>query len=87
DFRAIMKIRTYWDGVEESMRVYLAALQDDILLEKPLDGEDKDLFVWQVLLHVVNHGTVHRAQILRLLKDLGIKTGPQDYVFYIYDNP
>lgn len=81
------KIRTYWDGVEESMRVYLAALQDDILLEKPLDGEDKDLFVWQVLLHVVNHGTDHRAQILRLLKDLGIKTGPQDYVFYIYDNP
>jgi uncharacterized damage-inducible protein DinB len=38
-----------------------------------------------VLLHVGNHGTDHRAQILRLLSDLGLKTGPQDYVFYIYD--
>ncbi|NDJ60199.1 MAG: hypothetical protein GYB67_03690, partial [Chloroflexi bacterium] len=54
-------IRAKWDSVEQTMRAYLAALRDDMLFDKPLDGEDKDLIVWQVLLHVVNHGTDHRA--------------------------
>lgn len=86
DDRAI--IRTYWDVVEQDMRAYLANLQDDMLFEKPFaEGEDKDLILWQVLLHVVNHGTDHRAQLLRLLNDLGVKTGPQDYIFYVYDHP
>lgn len=80
-------IRAHWDAVEQTMRDYLAALRDDMLFDKPLDGEDEDLIVWQVLVHVVNHGTDHRAQLLRLLNDLGGKTGPQDYIFYAYDNP
>jgi uncharacterized damage-inducible protein DinB len=81
------KIRTHWDGVEQTMRDYLSKLRDETLVEKPLEGEDKDLIVWQVLLQVANHGTDHRAQVLRLLKDLGIKTVSQDYIFYAYDHP
>jgi uncharacterized damage-inducible protein DinB len=80
-------IRAYWDQVEGRMREYLARLRDGMLSDKPLEGEDKDLTVWQVLLHVVNHGTDHRAQLLRLLNDLGVKTVSQDYIFYVYDNP
>jgi uncharacterized damage-inducible protein DinB len=81
------EIRSYWDRVEAEMREYLSSLRDDMLFDKPLSGEDKDLFLWQVLLHVVNHGTDHRAQVLRVLNDLGVKTTAQDYVFYVYDNP
>ena len=80
-------IRTHWDAVEQRMRDYLAALTDGMLFEKPLEGEDKDLVLWQVLLQVANHGTDHRAQLLRLLNDLGVKTVSQDYIFYAYDHP
>jgi uncharacterized damage-inducible protein DinB len=81
-------IRAYGDKVEQNMRDYLATLRDDMLFEKPFaEGEDKDLILWQVLLHVVNHGTDHRAQLLRLLNDLGVKTAPQDYIFYVYEHP
>jgi uncharacterized damage-inducible protein DinB len=81
-------IRAHWDSVEQSMREYLAALRDEMLFEKPIKEpeEDKDLIVWQVLLHVANHGTDHRAQLLRLLNDLGVKTTSQDYIFYVYDH-
>ena len=81
-------IREHWDRVEQSMRGYLAELRDEMLFDKPITEpeEDKDLIVWQVLLHVVNHGTDHRAQILRLLNDLGVKTTAQDYIFYVYEN-
>jgi uncharacterized damage-inducible protein DinB len=81
-------IRIEWDKVEQKMRGYLAELRDDMLFDKPFaQEEDKDLIVWQVLLHVVNHGTDHRAQTLRILHDMGIKTTSQDYIFYVYDHP
>jgi uncharacterized damage-inducible protein DinB len=82
-------IRAHWDSVEQNMRSYLAGLRDEMLFDKPIEEpeEDKDLIVWQVLLHVVNHGTDHRAQLLRLLNDLGVKTEWQDYIFYAYGHP
>lgn len=85
DFPDRESIRAHWDKVEQMMRVYLAELRDDMLFHTPLEGEDKDLIVWQVLLHVVNHGTDHRAQLLRQLNDLGVKTEYQDYIFYVYE--
>jgi uncharacterized damage-inducible protein DinB len=82
-------IRARWDAVEEMMREYLAGLTEEILVSTPIEEpeEDRDLKVWQVLLHVVNHGTDHRAQLLRLLNDLGVDTKSQDYIFYAYENP
>jgi uncharacterized damage-inducible protein DinB len=81
-------IRVQWNAIEQRMRDYLAELRDDMLFEKPFaEGEDKDLIVWQVLLQVGTHGTDHRAQLLRLLNDLGMKTVSQDYIFYAYDHP
>ncbi len=71
------------------MRDYLAILRDGMLFDKPIKEpeEDRDLIVWQVLLHVVNHGTDHRAQLLRLLNELGVETTWQDYIFYAYGHP
>lgn len=84
-----LQIRAYWDRVEQGMRDYLVGLRNDMLLEKPIrePEEDKNLIVWQVLLHVINHGTDHRAQLLRQLHDLGVKTTAQDFIFYVYDHP
>lgn len=82
-------LRNHWDNIEQMMRAYLAELQDAMLFTKPIKDpeEDQNLIVWQVLLHVVNHGTDHRAQLLRTLNDLGVKTVSQDYIFYVYENP
>jgi uncharacterized damage-inducible protein DinB len=82
-------IRAHWESIEQRMREYLAALQDDMLFDTPIQepDEDRGLIVWQVLLHVVNHGTDHRAQLLRSLNDLGIETTWQDYIFYAYGHP
>lgn len=87
DFYEREKIRGHWDGIERYMREYLSTLSDDMLFQHPFPDheEDKELILWQVLIHVANHGTDHRAQLLRLLNDVGVKTGPQDLVFYLYD--
>lgn len=81
-------IRARWDRIEQDMRNYLSGLQDVMLFQKPIiePEDDRVLFTWQVLLHVINHGTDHRAQMLRSLNDLGVKTVSQDYIFYVYDH-
>lgn len=88
DFNDRTVIRAHWDIVEQNMRAYLENLRDDMLAEKPFPpGDFENLRLWQVLLHVANHGTDHRAQLLRYLSDLGVKTTSQDYIFFVYDNP
>jgi uncharacterized damage-inducible protein DinB len=41
--------------------------------------------VWQILVHIVNHGTDHRAQVLSLLHRIGAPTFEQDFMIYLWD--
>lgn len=82
------ELRAYWDNVETVMRVYLAELTEDtfagtVHIRSQTWGE-VDLPVWQILLHVVNHATDHRAQTLRLLDQLGAPTFEQDFMIYLW---
>jgi hypothetical protein len=36
---------------------------------------------------VADHGTDHRAQLIRELNGLGVNTEHQDYSFYVYGQP
>ncbi|MGA1247938.1 MAG: DinB family protein [Candidatus Nanopelagicales bacterium] len=74
--------------IEKRMATFLSEQTDEDFFRKPItDGEDKDLYLWQILFHIINHGTDHRAQLHRLLYDQGVTTQSQDYVFHAYDNP
>ncbi|MCO5183229.1 MAG: DinB family protein [Anaerolineae bacterium] len=69
------KVRSTWDQVEIEMHTYMEALTDSDLI-RPIDN---GMPVWQVLFHVLNHGTDHRAQLLAALNRLGMQTVSQDY--------
>ncbi|MBC7870337.1 MAG: DinB family protein [Chitinophagaceae bacterium] len=85
DFATRALIREKWDLVELDMRTYLAGLRDEMLQTQPfLEADEDPIKLWQVLLHVVNHSTDHRAQLLRLLNQAGITTFAQDYAYFIY---
>lgn len=73
------QLREKWDQVEAEIQTYLDALTDDNLM-RVYDGP---FHVWQVLLHVINHATDHRAQVFSLLHSLGAPTFPQDYAFVV----
>ena len=80
-------IRKMWDEVEAKMRDYLAKLTDDRTNSQPfLESEKDPTYLWQILLHVANHGTDHRAQLLALLHQLGVKGFPQDYIMYTWEH-
>ena len=39
---------------------------------------------WQIVMHVVNHATLHRGQIVGMLRQLGVKPPTTDIVFHYY---
>ncbi len=77
-FGTAAKVRARWDAVESDMRATLSRLTDEEL-RRPITGE---MVGWEVLWHVLNHGTDHRAQILAMLNQLSGATFPQDYALY-----
>jgi uncharacterized damage-inducible protein DinB len=38
--------------------------------------------VWQIVTHVVNHATLHRGQIVAMLRQLGAKPPATDILWY-----
>src|SRR3984957_17607743 len=40
---------------------------------------------WQIIMHVVNHATLHRGQIVGMLSQLGTKPPATDILFYYYE--
>jgi uncharacterized damage-inducible protein DinB len=84
--------REKWDSVE-SMVLTAVQQMDDAAVARELDiparrrpGGERVPFpttVWRILMHVVNHGTEHRVQLLRMLYDFGAPTFEQDYMIYL----
>jgi uncharacterized damage-inducible protein DinB len=58
-----------------------------ILAYKNLKGQPFERPVWQVILHIVNHGTYHRGQAASLLKQAGAQPPPTDLIYYYLSLP
>jgi uncharacterized damage-inducible protein DinB len=83
EYKSFEGVREKWDQVENYMRAYLKKLTDEKLQGEFMPG----VKCWQILYHVLNHGTDHRAQILAGLDSLGAPTFAQDYFFYAAGMP
>lgn len=73
--------RALWEPVAQAVQSFAATLDDAALDEAP--PRLRGVTVGRALLHLVNHGTDHRAQLLRLLHEAGAPTFAQDYALYL----
>jgi len=85
-FPTVESIATRWAEEEKAMRAYLASLTEDDL-SQPLAyvttaGRPFSSTLWHILVHVVNHGTQHRAEIAQVLTQLGHSPGDLDMILY-----
>ncbi len=91
DFPDQAALRPTWDSIRKGVLAYTqdltdADLEEVVELDFPQRGGSHRNLRWQILLHVVNHGTDHRAQILALLHELGAPTLEQDLILHLWSN-
>jgi uncharacterized damage-inducible protein DinB len=74
-FPDVRSLRAAWSEHEAKVRAFAAPLDDraiDRVYEyKFLSGAETSSPFWQMLTHLVNHGSYHRGQLTTMLRQLG----------------
>ena len=73
----VAALRNEWLPLESEIRTFVETLGPAGLLRmleyKSMNGQSATSSFWQMIVHVVNHGTYHRGQVATMLRQLGAK--------------
>ena len=82
-----MRSAERWDEVQEGQRTFVETLTParmaDSVTYVNFAGQTCTYALGDALVHVANHGTYHRGQVATLLRQLGQKPAPTDYLRYL----
>lgn len=78
-------LKEAWPPVIAALRAYVASATDleFNLTATRLNGATFTCARWKIILHVVNHATLHRGQVMAMLRQLG-QVPPATDLFYFY---
>jgi uncharacterized damage-inducible protein DinB len=84
---SLQELERVWQEEETAMRAYLDELQDDQLHEpisyRAIRGRSYENALWQILVHLVYHGTHHRSELASHLAALGHPPGNFDFIIFL----
>jgi uncharacterized damage-inducible protein DinB len=91
DLIDLASIRRAWAEEETRLRALLEHLGDDGVMRpmeyRMFDGKAYVQPFWQMLLHLVNHGSYHRGQVTTMLRQLGVQPPKQmDFSAFCREN-
>jgi len=79
-------LRARWLKVEIEQRAFLEAVTAERLLAVVryvnLQGQTWQYPLWREMYHVVNHSTYHRGQLTTMLRQLGARPVPTDFLVF-----
>jgi uncharacterized damage-inducible protein DinB len=79
-------LKEHWPVVIKGLRDFVeyapASLFEEELAFRRLNGDAQRMTHWKVFLHIVNHATLHRGQVMAMLRQLGHVPPGTDYLFY-----
>ncbi len=84
-------VRSEWIVIRERVLAYVGSIEDSELDETiPVDipsrySTPRHSARREILLHMVNHGTDHRSQILARMHELGANTIEQDLILHLWE--
>ncbi len=79
-------LETQWPQIQQRWSDFAAGLSDSDLMRvisyKDTKGNPYETPLWQIVLHVVNHATLHRGQVMAMFRQLGVAPPPTDLIFF-----
>ena len=89
DFPTVESLRARWLEEEGQLMNFVSAVTDERLNSqfdyRNTSGTPFRQVLWQVMAHVVNHGTQHRSEAAALLTDLGYSPGDLDLITFLIE--
>lgn len=83
----LAELKRRWSGVIERRTQYVSELDEsrltDELAFKLLSGDPSSMRLVDQMHHVANHATMHRGQVVGLIRQLGIDPPSTDLLFYL----
>ena len=87
DFAGLEALRSRWRQVESGRRELLENLTEEKLRQDlsytNLKGEPFTLPLVDQMQHVVNHSTLHRGQVVGMIRQLGLQPPAVDLIYYL----
>jgi uncharacterized damage-inducible protein DinB len=84
--REFATLQTAWPALLERWKTWAAELTNEQAMEQiaytDLKGRHWKEPLWQLIFHVVNHGTHHRGQVSGFLRSLGHAPPQLDLIYY-----
>jgi uncharacterized damage-inducible protein DinB len=84
--RDLTVLQSDWPALHDRWKLWMRDRDDSGVLEvisfKNTKGHAYSQPVWQIILHVVNHGTHHRGQVSGFLRSMGHTPPPLDLMHY-----
>ena len=82
DFKTVAELRNRWEVERTAWMEYQAELSETVL---NVSREDT-LKIWQVIVHVVNHGTQHRSEAAAILTGYDQSPGELDFDIFLSEH-
>lgn len=90
DFPTFDSLRARWGEEEKVLNEFAASVTDEklnsVFQYKTTRGDPREDVLWQVMAHVVNHGTQHRSEAAAMLTELGHSPGDIDLIVYLREH-
>lgn len=90
DLPTFADLRDRWEQEAQALHAFIAGLSDADL-QRPVQyattkGQPKQNVLWQMMAHVVNHGTQHRSEAAMLLTGFGYSPGDLDFIVFLREH-
>ena len=87
DFPNFESLQLRWADEEKLLMSFVENLTDERLnghfFYTDTQGAPYERILWQVMVHLINHGTQHRSEAAAILTDLGHSPGDIDLVYFL----